>query len=162
MKLLLATFLLFIFAQGGQPISVPIQHHQFELGYAATFAQTLPVSPRTVQSPSPGWQYGTEGVYTLTFSVANYFPNYPGYYTAEIGFGSQELCEASGWGTSHPSQVIVTCPSSNYLVIDKALPGGGAVQGNEPLVLHFTVNDGSPNGGWPVLFDDVSLTFTPN
>ena len=171
---------------GGQAVVVPVQNSSFEqgstawqfgpssgimqkggtpvayAGYGGTFSQDLGISPRTVQKPSPGWPYGTEGVYVLTFSVANYFPSYPGYYSAEIDFGTQELCEASGWGTYHFSQVTLTCPCSNYIVLAKALPGGGPVQGSNDLVIHFTVNDGSANGGWPVLFEDVSLTFTPN
>lgn len=151
--------LLFAVPTAQQSIPVPIQN-QFALGYGQTFSQVLSLSPVQVQKPSPGWNYGTEGIYTLTFSVSNYFPNYPGYYTAEIDFGTQELCEASGWGTSHWNQVSITCPSSNYLILAKSLPGGGPAQGRDNLVLHFTVNDGSFNGGWPLLFDNVSLTFT--
>jgi hypothetical protein len=119
-----------------------------------TFSQDLGISPRTVQAPSPGWQYGTEGTFVLTFTTMNYFPSYPGKYNAEITFGTQSLCENYGWGTSHWSRVMLVCPSSNYMVFGKSLPGGGPPQGANNLVLHFTVN------GWPVIFDNVSLTFT--
>lgn len=124
-------------------------------GYGSTFSQTLSTNPLVVQQPSPGWQYVTEGTYQLEFAVANYFPSYPGYYTAEIDFGGQELCEASGWGTHKFVQVHLTCPGPGYLVIDKALPMGGPVQGAKPFVIKFTVS------GWTLLFDQVALTFTP-
>lgn len=125
-------------------------------GNGGAFSQNLGVSPLAVQKPSPGWQYVTEGVYTLNFSVTNYFPNYPGYYTAEIYFGTQELCETSGWGALRSNRVTLTCPSSGYIVIAKSLPNGGPVQGSSDLVVKFSVK------GWIMLFDDVSLTFTPN
>ena len=171
---------------GVQPIVVPIQNPLFEqgtsgwqfgpssgvmqsggmpvgyAGYGGSFSQTLGVTPQTIQAPSPGWTYATEGVYVLKFSVANFYANYPGYYTAEIDFGTQELCETSGWGTIYFNQVTLTCPGSNYIVFAKALPEGGPVQGSSDLVIHFTVNTGAGNGGWPVLFKNVSLTFTPN
>jgi len=130
-------------------------------GYGGSFSQDLGISPRTVQAPSPGWQYGTEGTYTLTFSEVNYFPPYPGKYDVEITFGTQQLCEGYGWGTSRTQKVTVVCPSSNYMVLGKSLPGGGPEQGMNNLVLTVTVNDGSANGGWPVVFNDFSLTFTP-
>jgi hypothetical protein len=49
------------------------------------------------------------------------------------------------------------------MVFGKSLPGGGAPQGANNLVLTFTVDDGSANGGWPVQFDpkSMSLSFTP-
>lgn len=125
-------------------------------GYGSRFSQNLGISPLIVQKPSPGWKYVTEGNYTLNFSVANYFHNYPGYYTAEIDFGTQELCEASGWGTGNFSRVTLTCPGPGYLVIDKSLPNGGPVQGSQNFVVKFSVN------GWTLLFDNMSFTFTPN
>lgn len=125
-------------------------------GYGSRFYQTLTVSPLIVQKPSPSWKYVTEGNYTLTISVANYFHSYPGYYTVEVDFGSQELCEATGWATGNFSQVSVVCPGPGYLVIDKALPNGGPVQGSQNFVINGYVQ------GWPVLFDKASLTFTPS
>jgi len=133
-------------------------------GYGSSFHQTLSISPQDVQGISipnygPAW---TEGFYVLTFSVANYYPKYPGYYTANVSFGMQELCEASGWGTQKFAPVTVVCPGPEYIVGAASLPDGGIVQGKQQFVITFTVNDGSANGGWPIMFDDVSLTFTPN
>lgn len=177
MAAILALFFFAVPIQSGgqQAVVVPIKNPSFEqgtsgwqfgpssgvtqskayAGYGGSFSQNLGISPQAVQKPSPGWQYVTEGVYTLNFSVANYFPNYPGYYTAEIYFGTQELCETSGWGASHFSQVTLTCPSSGYIVIAKSLPSGGPVQGANDLVVKFSVS------GWTVLFDKVSLEFIP-
>lgn len=140
------------------PSSGLTQSSMLYAGYGGTFSQTLTVSPAKLQEYYPG--YFNEGVYVLKFSVANWFPAYPGYYTAEIDFGTQELCEASGWGTRTFTEVVLTCPAAGYIVADKSLPGGGPVQGAKDFVIHFAVNDGSPNGGWPVLFDNISLTYT--
>lgn len=150
-----------LLAQGnGQTVNIPIPNQPpFTLGYGATLAQTLSVSPSQLQ-PAPDGSY--DGVYQFKFSVKNYFPSYPGYYTAEIDFGTQELCEASGWGTYGFTEVMITCPGSAFIVVDKSLPGGGPVQGRDNFVIHFTVNDGSLNGGWPLVFKNVSLMFTPN
>jgi hypothetical protein len=192
MKKLLLAFLLFAGFYGlcaqttALTVPVPIQNPSFEqgatgwqfenssgvtqvagkevayAGYGGTFSQELSTSPAEVQAlANPA--YHSEGVYTLKFSVTNYFPTYPGLYNAEIDFGLQELCESYGWATGKFTQVTLTCPSSNYLIVDGPLPGtGGPVQGAEKFSIHFTVNDGSANGGWTVLFKDVSLTFTPN
>lgn len=129
-------------------------------GYGGSFSQTLGVSPKTVQAPSPGWNYVTEGTYTLKFSVTNYFVSYPGYFHAEVSFGTQELCEASGLAKHYQEEITVTCPSSGYIVIAKSLPDGGPVQGQQPLAIKFS----SPSWSWPVLFpnpEKISLTFKP-
>lgn len=141
------------------PSSGMTQSNMLYAGYGGTFSQTLSMTPKQVQEFYPG--YFHDGMYMLGFSVANWFPSYPGYYTVEIDFGTQELCESSGWGTSTFSQVTISCPGSSYIVADKSLPGGGKVQGAQPFVIRFTVNDGSANGGWPLLFQNVTLTFTP-
>lgn len=104
---------------------------------------------------------GGNGVYTLTFSESNPLGNYTGRFEVELSFGTQNLCDSYGWGTSVVLQVTVICPSPGYLIIDQSLPGGGSVQGAKDLVVTWTVNDGSFNGGWPVKFDNVSLKFTP-
>jgi hypothetical protein len=161
-------------AQSAQTVVIPIQDSwQFGpssgltaagipyAGYRGSFSQDLGISPREVQKPSPGWQYGTEGTYTLTFSEQNYLPSYPGRYDVEISFGTQQLCGTYGWGTSKANKVTLSCPSSNYMVFGKSLPGGEPEQGSNNLFLTFTVDDGSANGGWPVTFDKFSLTFTP-
>jgi hypothetical protein len=169
--------------QAPPPLSIPIQNPSFQqgetgwdfgsgsrlgtgpdgttdavAGFGSMFSQTLTTTPAQVQEYTPG--YARDGVYTLKFSVANYYPTYPGYYKVEIDFGTQELCESDGWGTRPFTQVTVTCPSPGYIVIYQAVPGGGAVQGNQPFVIHFTENDGSANGGWSLFFKDVSMTFT--
>lgn len=154
---LLPAILLSLLLQDGtiQPVNVPVKTTSFDIGYGTVHSEDLGISPKTIQAPSPGWQYGTEGTYTLAFDVVNYFPGYPGYYTAEIDFGTQELCEASGWGMSRMSHITIVCPGSNYIVLAKALPLGGPVQGAQNLVLHFTVP------GWQLLFSNVNLTFQP-
>jgi len=123
-------------------------------GYGSKFSQTLSTTPSQLQEYRPG--YASDGVYTLKFSVANYFPTYPGYYEAKVSFGTQELCETSGWGARTFTQVTLVCPASAYIVIDKSLPGGGLVQGKSNLAVTFTAP------GWTLLFDNVSLSFTPN
>lgn len=177
MKKLFILLLMMIPTQDS-PIIVPIENPSFEqgagwqfgpntgamqfnnlpvgyAGYGGAFSQTLAINPLTVQKPSPGWQYVTEGVYVLKFSVANYFPNYPGYYEAKISFGTQELCDTSGWGTRTFTEVTLACPSPGYLIVDKALPAGGPAQGSSDLAITFSAP------GWTVLFDKVSLEFTP-
>lgn len=134
-------------------------------GYGSSFSQTLSVSPATVQAWPGRPGYHREGVYLLKFSAGNYFPSYPGYYTVVVSFGTQELCDASKWGMATSTEITIVCPSPGYLIVDKALPLGGPVQGEQPLAIKFTVNDGSANGGWPVLFpnpEKISLTFTPS
>lgn len=168
MKTFLVLLLLALPQTGIQPVPIPISPSSWHFtdgrimpngdileGNGGSFSQDLGISPKTIQAPSPGWQYGTEGTYILTFDVVDYFPNYPGYYTAEIDFGTQELCEASGWGKMRTAHVTLVCPASNYIVLDKSLPLGGPVQGTQNLVLHFTVN------GWQMFFSNINLTFTP-
>lgn len=153
-------FLLFasaLFAQsGGQTVWIPIQTPP-ELGYGSSFSQDLGVTPQSIQKTPTGY---TDGVYVIHFQEQNHFPPYPGKWELELTFGTQKLCDWYGWGTRH-SSVIETCTSSAYLVIDQALPGGGPVQGGNNLVATWTVNDGSFNGGWPIIFKDAWLTFTP-
>lgn len=168
---------LFLFAAifmqaGGQPVSIPIENPSFEsyagwkfesggriengvalAGYGSSFSQTLSTTPSALQEYRPG--YTIDGFYVLKFSVANYFPSYPGYYAAKVSFGTQELCETSGWGTRASTQITLVCPSPGYLIVDKALPAGGPVQGQQNLAISFSAP------GWTVLFDNVSMTWTP-
>jgi hypothetical protein len=125
-------------------------------GYGGTFSQTLTTTPASLQEYKPG--YSIDGVYVLKFSVANYFPVYPGYYEAKVSFGTQELCDTSGWGARTFTQIAVVCPSPGYLVINHTLPESGPVQGTNNFVISFS----TPVTGWTLLFDDVSLSFTPN
>lgn len=142
-------------------ISVP--QTSFLLGGGGDNAQTLAVSPATVQAPSPGHQYVTEGEYRLKFTVLNQFASYPGFYDVEVRYGTQQLCEVYGWATRVPVDITLTCPANGYLVIDQAMPGGGPVQGAQPFVLDFSV--AGPSTGydaWGVAFSNVSFTFTPD
>lgn len=128
-------------------------------GYGGTLSQTLAATPKQIQAPSPGWPYVTDGVYALTFSATNYYGVYPDYLTAEIDFGTQEFCKQSFWATQQWHRITMICPSPGYLIIDAALDDSGnssPVQSSQPFVIHFT------GGGWPVLFKNVSLTFSPN
>lgn len=124
----------------------------------STFSVDLGITPHRVQAdpnhPQPG--YALDGIYQLTFSVANALPSYPSGYDIEISYGTQQLFECYGWGTAIFSQITVNFPSPHYLIIYHAMPGGGPPQGENNLVIN-----GAESGGWPLLFKDVSLTFTP-
>src|SRR6266480_1128566 len=87
-------------------------------GSGSQFWQTLSVSPAEMQVLPPP-DYFKQGFYTLTFSVANYFPAYSGEYDVEISFGTQQLCEIYGWGIQPFAQVTMTCPGPWYIVADK-------------------------------------------
>lgn len=174
-KLLISAALLFIPMQDvPQTFFLPVQNPSFEspagwkfssgsaiaqsvafAGYGSSFSQDLGVSPATIQAWPGKPSYHKEGIYVLKFSVANYFSSYPGYYEAKISFGTQELCETTGWGTRNFKEITLVCPSPGYLIVDKALPAGGPVQGQQNLAITFSAQ------GWTQLFDDVSLTFTP-
>lgn len=125
-----------------------------EIGYGSDASADLGVTPDQLQKllSSP---YVVEGIYQLQFDVVNALPKYPGYYQFEVDFGLQELCSVEGWGKVTFTTVTVICPGPGYIVIDKALPGGGPVQGASNLVIH------AKDTGWPVYFKNVSLTFTP-
>lgn len=175
---ILAFFLIFP-VDSKQTVVVPIQNPSFEqgaegwkfgtnsgtmqsngvpvafAGYGGAFSQDLGVSPSQLQAMPNKPGYHVEGVYALKFSVASYFPSYPGYYEAKISFGTQELCETTGWGMRTSKEITLVCPSPGYLIVDKALPAGGPAQGSNNLAITFSVN------GWTLLFDDVSLNFTP-
>lgn len=132
-------------------------------GYGGTFFQDLGISPAKIQQ-APGQQAGyyLEGIYTLKFSVWNFFPSYPGKYDAELYYGTQSLGEVYGWGTKNLQEVTVVFPSPGYMIAAKPLPTGPIAQGSKNFTLHFTASDGTANGGWTLLFKDVSLTFSPN
>jgi hypothetical protein len=158
-RLILAVLMLLTPWQSGeQAIQIPIPQPSFDIGYGSTISQNLKITPASLQEFAPGYTH--DGVYLLTFSVANFFPSYPGYYKVEIDFGSQELCETAGWGAKTSVQVTVVCPGPGYIIVDHSLPGDnpgnpGPVQGTQNLELNGTVY------GWQLLFTDVSLTFTP-
>ncbi len=125
-------------------------------GYGSTFSQDLGISPKQVQVWPGRPNYYKEGTYTLTFTVQEGIPSYPGYYHIEIDFGTQELGDCSGWGKMRAQQMTVTWPGTNYIVIDKSLPSGGLVQGDQNLTINGSVV------GWTTLFSNFNLTFTPD
>jgi hypothetical protein len=170
--LLILLFVLAIPQQPPSTVIVPIQNPSFAqgeigwqfgpssgvdngsayAGYGGSFSQVLTTTPAQLQEYKPG--YTIEGKYILKFSPANYFPSYPGQYNVELYFGTQQLCEAHElWGTKTFTEVTITCPSPGYLIVDKALPLGGPVQGQQHFVLTFTGN------GWPTRSKDYSLSF---
>lgn len=159
MKLFPLLFLSILLQAAPQSISISI-NSPGELQTGQTKSQDLGITPEQLQA-IPGYpSYYYEGAYTLTFSAKNALVNYPSYYDVKLSFGSQELCEWSGVGTIQWQQITISCPISNYIVIDKALPSTGPVQGKSNLVVTWTGGeDGWPY--WPILIDKASLTFTP-
>lgn len=179
------------FAQsGGQAVGIPIQNPSFLLGdsgwqigagsgttqtdcngnalgvtaayagYGSSFSQLLTTTPKSLQEFQPN--HYTDGIYILQFDARSCFVSYPGYYIVEIRFGSQELCDASlGWPTRSFQRVMMICLAHAYIVENQALPGGGGVQSGMPFVLKLTANDGSSNGGWPVLARNFVFSFMP-
>lgn len=157
MKTLITLLLFVLFGQtGSQPVNIPVPNTQFTIGYGAGVTETLTVTPQQLQSTPGNIGYSKDGGYTLTLDIQNHFPAYPGDFDAEIDFGTQKLCEQYGWGLDTVSQITITCLSPRYIVGDQALPGGGPVQGAQPLVLHFTTV------GWLLRYNNIKLTFTPN
>lgn len=136
-------------------MDIPIKTQSFELGYGKSHSEDLGITPKSLQELPNRPGYYLEGVYQLSFSVQNINPSYPGYFEAEIDFGTQELGSADGWATKLPVQIMMVCPGPGYIVADKSLPVGGPVQGAQNLVIHFSVP------GWAIQFTNVSLTFTP-
>lgn len=128
------------------------------VGYGGSLSQVLSVTPRSLQLGPNGY---VDGVYTLQFDARSGFVSYPGYAIAEIDFGTQELCEGTGWPVRNFERVTVTCHAHAYIIVDKSLPDGGPVQSDSPLVIKLTANWGAGNGGWPVLARNFTLTFTP-
>lgn len=135
--------------------NIPIKTTSFTLGYGQTHSEDLGISPAKLQADPNHSGYIIEGIYQLNFTVQNILPSYPGYFEAEIDFGTQELGSGDGWGTRASAQISMLWPGPGYIIIDKELPSGGVVQGANNLILHFTVP------GWQLKFDNVSLTFTP-
>ncbi len=116
-------------------------------GYGGSFSQDTGVKASSVQAGP------VDGIYTLKFFVANYFAVYPGYYEADISIGTQELCSTDGWATQYFTEVTLVCPAPRYIVFNNEFGFNSSAN----LVISF-----SAATGWPLLFDDVSLTFTPN
>lgn len=167
MKRLLILFALMLQA-GGNSVNIPITPNWQFSGDAHAYGtngcyimpgakcyQVLSKSPYDFQPQ------GTLGFYTVTLFSANHFFNYPGYITARISFGTQELCDDSSWAEGLSTQVSFICTSPGYIIIDQTLPedGGpatGPAQGKQPFTVTVSVR-----GGWQATFDHASMTFTP-
>jgi len=115
-------------------------------GQMVAFAQSTTISQDLGSSPS------VDGVYTLTFYVANYFYWYGSAYSASIviskthgSYGDTvHLCSTSGYAMGDFTKVTMTCPNQRFY---------------GDLTISLSAPAGPPN--WPVLFDDVTLEFTP-
>lgn len=170
MKLSLLSLVLALFMQSGvEPICFNIQVPitQFTLGNGQSISISLEVSPYEVQDDPNHPGYLRDGFYVLTITVQNVFGPYPGYFSPEIDFGTQELCSQDGWAsqgtTSTPSTTTITmvCASPHYLLQYKGLsPDVLPAQGQFPFVLKFKNGNGLGTS-WPVDFNIVSFTYTP-
>lgn len=117
------------------------------------------------------------GTYVLEFDVANWFYPYPGDWKAELFQGQMvngnlqlspaPFCSASGWALGDMVRHTVPCNMSGYFLQANS-PDPLSVGGQNPggyVVIYFT--SGVPNpalgghAGWPILIDNVTLTFTP-
>lgn len=104
-----------------------------------TLSQDLGVPP----------QFGT---YAMKFFVANWFYAYPAKYSASLSIGTNPVCSTSGYALGDFTEVTLVCPVSNYISVYHRL-------GFSPGNLFVSVSASGP--GWPLLFDDISLTFVP-
>lgn len=123
------------------------------------------------------------GVYLLQFDVANWFYPYPGNWNARMyqahpdpngdvvdmngnrwTLSPAPFCNQSAWAFGDMKRQTVTCPLPPYLIYNggDSLSVGGQVKGN--IVIYFQ-NFSDPalgnHGGWPILIDNVSLSFSP-
>lgn len=102
----------------------------------------------------------TNGVLRLRFSVANYFYWYRGHYSASLLLTQSDahvtLCSTSGWGLGDFTEVTLTCPEQRafgHLIIKFES------NSDQTFVPDFPGVPATLN--YQMLFDDVSLTFTP-
>jgi len=133
--------------------SVPDGSQAAYLGYGMRMVQDLGVQAQA-------------GIYTLKFYVANWFLYYPGPYVATIWVGgldipnngvrySNQICTTTGFALYEFEPVTLTCLMPSFIAPTNNGFGWQNFN-NGDLVISFDGN------GWPVLFDNVSLTFTPN
>lgn len=101
-----------------------------------------------------------DGVYVMTFYVANFTNVYPGYYEVKLLIGTHELCSTDGWATRNWKQVTFVCPSPDYVVYDNWPPTTTTATAKSNPNDHLIISLSS-SGGWGNLFDNVQMTFTP-
>lgn len=128
---------------------------------SSTISQDTGIKPSSLESSASG----ADGDFMMTFLVANEFTVYPGYYEAAIIFGTidpvthivsgHELCSIDGWAKWQFKEVSLPCSFPGYL-LGNWPDGSGKADPNAHIIISL-----SHIKGWPVLFDNVSLTFTP-
>jgi hypothetical protein len=115
-----------------------------------------------------------DGLYVMKFSLTTVFGPYSGYYEAHVSLGNtdangvihvgEDLCYTTGWSTQKWNQVILTCPAPGGLIANP-WPGPAGFDprgGHDDVILSLSEGpDDRGQVGWQLLFDDVSLTFTP-
>lgn len=125
---------------------------------SSTVSQDLGITPASLQGNG-------DGDYLLTFWVANRDTVYPGYYEVAIIYGTidpvthtvngHELCSVDGWAKWHFKQISMPCGAPHYL-LGNWPDGSGKADPNAHLIISL-----SHVKGWPLLFDNVRLNFTP-
>jgi len=128
---------------------------------AGAYTGTSTISQDTGVKASDFFTMYGDGVYTMTFYVANYFNVYPGFYQAKLLIEEHELCATEGWGTPNWTQITLVCPAPSYSIVDQWVPPDPTPEPSE-LNYHLIISFAAVGPhAWPVLFDDISLTFTP-
>lgn len=124
------------------------------------------------------------GVYVLQFDVANWFYPYPGNWNARLyqavpdpngsvvdlngnkwTLSPAPFCNDSSWAEGDMKRITMTCPLSGYLINNGAdsLSVGGQVKGNIGIYFqNFSDPALGGHGGWPILIDNVTLSFSPS
>lgn len=128
---------------------------------SSTISQDTGVKPSSLESGASG----ADGDFMMKFWVANEDTVYPGYYEAAIVFGTidpithivsgHELCSIDGWAKWRFKEISFPCSFPGYLLGDWP-DGSGKVDPNARIIISL-----SHIKGWPLLFDNVSLAFTP-
>jgi len=153
------------FPSGCWPWTVPDGKTVAYVGSGGVISQDLGVRPLDYQADPahPGQSgYAIDGTYTLKVSITNYFGVYPGPFEARLDFvgkpGTQNLCHPYFWVAQPFQEITAVCPSPRYLVVDQWLdiPGAPPADPDAHIVLSFE------GDGWPVLLDNVSLSFKAN
>lgn len=91
------------------------------------------------------------GIYDLKLSLANWFYSYPAEYVVSLLIGTKPVCSLSGYGLGDFTEITLPCLVPGYIAVDHRL---GFTPGNLGIMVQEA-------GGWMLLIDNVSLTFTP-